>query len=376
MAVTTKTFTDLVRGQVAAIQGAAAGLVDFTIGSLTRAFVEAFAQVVLWLQGNILALLAATRAATSSGSDLDSWMADYGLTRLAASFASGAVTFSRFTATAPGFVPVGAQVETVDGSVRFVVSVDEASPAYSATQGGYIIPAGQVALEAPVVAVTAGAASNASPGSVSVIVDAIAGIDTVVNAEAMTGGAEAEGDSALRARFVDYIASLAKATAAAVEYAVGSIQTGVTYALKENETYGGEERLGYFYVVVDDGSGAPSSGFLNAVRDAVDLVRPLASTFGVFGPQLLTANVTMSIVVAAGYGAATVQTQVQAALTNYISSLALGEKLAYTRLSQVAYGASAGVINVTGVLLNGGVADMVATAKQAIRPNTVTVDLA
>ena len=71
MALTTKDFSTIVSDMVTAIQGAAAVLVDLTIGSILRATVEANAAVVLWLQGLILQLLATTRAATSNATDLD-----------------------------------------------------------------------------------------------------------------------------------------------------------------------------------------------------------------------------------------------------------------------------------------------------------------
>ena len=58
MATNTQTFSDLVRTQVAAIQGAAAGVVNFTVGSIELALVEAQAQVGLWLHGFIPSRLA------------------------------------------------------------------------------------------------------------------------------------------------------------------------------------------------------------------------------------------------------------------------------------------------------------------------------
>ena len=81
----TKDFDTLVEEQAAIVQGSSSrALLDFSIGSILRAIVEAYAAVAMWLQGLILSVLSLTRAATSSGSDLDSWMADFGLTRLAA----------------------------------------------------------------------------------------------------------------------------------------------------------------------------------------------------------------------------------------------------------------------------------------------------
>ena len=118
----TKGFNDIVSGQAAAIQGSASGLVDFSVGSILRAIVEAMAQVVLWLQALILQLLATTRASTSVGADLDSWMADFGPVRLGAKYASGVETFSRITATQPGLVPVGTTLATLDGTQQYVVT--------------------------------------------------------------------------------------------------------------------------------------------------------------------------------------------------------------------------------------------------------------
>ena len=110
--LTTKTFAQLVSDQVTAIQGAARTLIDFTIGSILRSIVESNSAVALWVQGLILQLLATTRAATSAGTDLDSWAADFNFYRLVAVAASGQVVFSRFTATQAAFIPVGTQIQT------------------------------------------------------------------------------------------------------------------------------------------------------------------------------------------------------------------------------------------------------------------------
>ena len=66
----------------AAVQAAATQLLDLTVGSTLRAVLEANASVCLWMQWLILQVLRTTRAATSTGADLDSWMADLSLTPL------------------------------------------------------------------------------------------------------------------------------------------------------------------------------------------------------------------------------------------------------------------------------------------------------
>ncbi|SUD65862.1 Uncharacterized homolog of phage Mu protein gp47 [Pandoraea pnomenusa] len=373
MTISTKDFVTLVREQVTAIQGAAAGLVDLTIGSTLRAVVEATAAVALWLQSLILQLLVITRASTSSGADLDSWMADFGVTRIPADPASGLVTFARFTPTLNAIVPIGARVQTGDGTQTFAVTLDATNPAYDATQNAYVLGSGTSSATVPVLAEVAGASGNVVAGAVNTIVQGMPGIDTVTNAAAFTNGVDAEIDTALRARFVAYIGSLSKATKAAVLYAVLSLQQNVSATVTENQQRSGLAQLGFFYVIVDDGTGSPSSTLLASAANAIEEVRPLSVTYGVYGPNTVIANVVMAIVTASGYDHAATVALVAEAIQNYINTLGLGVSLSFTRLAQVAYAASDGVTNVTGVTLNGGTSDLAATSQQTIKSGTVQV---
>jgi uncharacterized phage protein gp47/JayE len=368
-----KDFTTLVRDQVTAIQGRAAGLVDFTIGSLLRAICESNASVLQWLQQLIVTLLATTRASTSSGADLDSWMADFGFLRLSASFATGSVTYSRFTATTSALIPIGALVGSTDGSQQYAVTIDTANLLYSASLGGYLVPAGTASATVPVKASSAGAARNALVGTVTVIVGSISGIDTVTNLTVFTNGVDPETDSAFRARFILWVQSLSKGTKSAIEYALASMQQGVTYTLTENQDYSGNTLYGYFYAVVDDGSGAPGSQFLVSAAAAIESARAFTTRYGVFGPVLVTANVGMTIATDATVTHSVVVAQVTAAIQGYIAGLSLGQILPYTQLAAIAYGVTPAITNVSGVLLNGGTADLAANNKQVIRPGTVTV---
>ena len=82
-----KGFAQLIQDMSATLQSSATALVDVSVGSVLRAIFEANASVVLWLQWLVLQVLQTTRASTSTGSDLDSWMADFGLSRLPAAAA-------------------------------------------------------------------------------------------------------------------------------------------------------------------------------------------------------------------------------------------------------------------------------------------------
>lgn len=374
MALNILDFATIVRNQVTAMQGRATGLVDLAIGSLLRSVFEANAGVVQWIQQLIVNLLVTTRAATCSGSDLDTWMADYSFYRLSASQAVGIATFSRFTATNQAFIPVGTVVTTTDGTQQYTVVADTTNPAYSASLAGYTVAANIVSINVSVLASTAGSAGNALAGTVTVITGGIQYIDTVSNGANFTGGADAETDDAFRARFVLWVSSLSKATKAAIGYALTSMQKGVSYTLTENQDYSGNVKNGYFYAVVDDGTGSPTSTFLSSAYNAIDAVRPFTVTFGVFAPIVVTANAVMTLTVDPSAVRSSVVNLVQTAVQSYINSLSLGQLLPYTQLAAIAYAASPYVLNVSAVTLNGATTDLSATNKQVIKSGTITVN--
>jgi uncharacterized phage protein gp47/JayE len=300
-------------------------------------------------------------------------MLDYGLTRLAATSSTGQVAFSRFTPTYQAVVPVGTVIQTADGTQQFTVVADATQTAYSATLGGYVIAAGISSAVATVQAVNTGTQTNVLANTITTLTQAVQYVDTVTNAAPFTNGTNAETDSAFRARFVSYINSLSKATKAAIGAAILAVQQGLQYTITENQTYAGATLMGNFFVVIDDGSGTPPDSLVSSVSNAIDAVRPFTSTFDVHKPVVVSVTVAMTITTATGYTHSTLTATVQTALLNYINTLPLGSSLAYSRLAQVAYDASAGVTNVTSVTLNGGTADVTATNLQVIKTTSGSI---
>jgi hypothetical protein len=374
MPLNVQTFTQIVQQGAAAVQGTGQALVDFTVGSILRAIMEANAAIVMWIQGLILQVAALTRAATSNGSDLDSWCADFGFTRLAATYATGQVTFSRFSPGQQAVIPVGAVVQTSDGTQQYAVTLDTTNAAYSATLGGYAIAAGTSSVSVTVQALNAGSQGDAAAGAINTLGQAITYVDTVTNASPFTAN-DAETDSAMRVRFVAWLNSLSKATLVAIQYAIAQMGTVASYTITANYAYNGAVQNGYFYVVADDGSGSPSQGFLNNVYAAIQLVVGFTINFAVFGPTVVTANVAMTVTTASGQNHTNAVEAVEAALQTYINGLGVGNGLSYARLSQVALDAvGTGVITtITGISLNGGTSDLAASNQQIVRAGTINV---
>ena len=374
MQLNLRTFDAIVASAAAAVQGAAQQVLDLTVGSVLRAVLEANAGLGLWLQWLILQMLQTTRAATSGGPDLDTWVADFGLTRLPAVAATGTVTFARFSPVTAALVPVGTLVRTSDGTQSFAVTADPTNAAFSAAQNGYQLAAGTSQVTVPIQAATAGSAGNVLAGSIALIVAAIPGVDTVNNAAPTAGGIDGESDPALRSRFTAFLNSRSQATPAAVGYAISTVQQGLQYTIQENVSQAGVVQPGCFVVTVDDGSGHPPATLLSAVGAAIEAVRPLGALWTVVPPTVTTANVTMTLSTASTAVHATVTAAVAAALGTFINALPVGAPLPWSRLAQVAYDASASVLNVTAVTLNGGNADLLPGQSGVVKAGTVTVN--
>jgi len=354
-----KTITTMVQDIAAAVQAKAKAVVDFSPGSVFLALAEAAATVGAWLQGMVLQVLAASRLSTSLGSDVDTFIADFNFARILSSAAAGNVTFGRFSPILSAIVPVGAQVQTSDGTQTFAVIADTTNAAYSAslgTTGGYFMAAGVSSVSVPVAAVTGGVAGNVQAGLVTVMLTSISGVDTVTNSAAFTGGADSEKDARVKSRFALYWLGLSRANAPGIEAAIAATNLNVQYTITENEAYDGTYAPGSFFVVVDDGTGSPSQSLLTAVTNAVWAVRGLSIMPSVHATVMNNIIASMTLVVASGYVRNDVIAAVAAQIEAKIAAIGLGGGVGFYDLSTWAKSVP-GCTDVTDVLLNGASGD-------------------
>jgi uncharacterized phage protein gp47/JayE len=373
MKLSLKTFAELVEDMGAALQSSATALVDVSVGSVIRAIFEANASVVLWLQWLILQVLQTTRATTSTGPDLDSWMMDFGLTRLSASPSSGVVTFSRFATNLTAAVPVGSSVKTSDGKLSFSVARDPTSSIWHSNEIGYVIPTGVTAADLPVTCTSGGTTGNVLAGAISVISSSLPGVDSVINVSPFSNGVDAESDQAFRNRFQSYLGSRSRATLMAVRNATANVQQGLDIVIQENLASDGTTKPGFFLVTVDDGSGRPSSDLLASVATAVDSVRPVGTTFAVMAPHVMTVNVSLTATLKSGANSVEYVSRIQAQVGNYLNGLSIGRIASATRIAQSAYSAGQDIENITGILLNGLSCDAIPSVRTVVKAGHVMV---
>lgn len=380
MTLNIKTRDQFVEDEIAAIQAAAPNTFLFPPGSIIRAFVDGHSSTAIWLQANQQLLYNRERLASSQGEDVDSFLADFGLTRLPAVPASGEVTFSSYTYNTQRLIAVGSTVTTPDGDVSFAVIVDTENANYNPSLNAYVMSPATPSIDVPVQATTAGTIGNVNANTITVITSPIPGVDTVTNAVAYDDGQNQQTDAQAKSYFVDYWNSLSKATKTAISYAIESYQEGVTFVLVENENYSDEVQFGFFYAVVDDGSGDPPDSFIDGIRNAVEEVRGFTIGFDIKKPIIVDADISATVVLPDDYSNPDLVSIITTALDNYINLIPFGSTLFYSRIAQVIYNAINSVaptlidqFNVTSVLLNGGTSDLTSTFKEKIKPDIINI---
>lgn len=337
-----------------AAQAAQTGVVtDINPGSQVRTLAEGIGQVAE-MQG-VMAQAIAFQAMVYSA-----WTA-FGITPNAATYASVSLTFQTAqygSANAPGAsmavtIPAGTIVQTT-GGVQF--SLDSA----------VTLAAGSSSVTGVVTCLTAGAAGNVNPGTITTLAGSVNYPLYVYNASAATGGADAETPAQTMARYSAVVASLAKGTPLGVQGAVIGVANGaetVKYAtVYEPWKAEGTQNAGYT-VIVDNGSGTASSGLLSAVGATLDGdaaapeegYRPAGVPYSVQAVDPVPYSVAVSGVLSDSSTSDTVTSAVVNAISTYQSSLAFGDAITLSGLiAQVANVVAGYATSLTVALFNSG----------------------
>ncbi len=383
MALPEKQFDELVNDQVAAIQASAGQVLDFSVGSILLAIVESNAGNTLWIEGLVTKLLAITRLTTSKGEDVDTFLAQFGLERLGAVNSTGEVTFSRFTPSVQAVIPAGtldtitqgALVYSPASQVTYSVYADASNPNYDPDLNAYVIPIDTSNATVPIVALTAGAIGNVLVNQITTISSVIIGVDTVTNDQPLTNGQDQESDDAAKIRFVLYINSLSKATKQALEAVIAGTEGVKRYKLVENEDVIGNTLYGFFYAVIDDGTGNASDTLLQNVQIALYATRGFTIGFSVYAPTPFPIGITATVTANGTIPADTVKANILSALQQYIISLGFDALIPYSRIPWVIYNADPTVTDITSYTLNGSTIDITLSGRQIATVGTLSVNV-
>ena len=290
---------------------------------------------------------------TALASDLDRVAAAYGMTRKAAAAAVGDVTF---TGT-PG-APIGAAVP-VSTQAGFVFLTDEQAT----------IPAGGT-ITVGVTAALTGARGNVGAGAVTVVPISVAGVDSVTNSLAMTGGADTESDTAFRARLLQKI-QLPSASGIESDYVRWALEVQGVEAARCVGLWNGP---GTVKVIIAGASMQPADGeTLQRCEEHLEVVRPIGAQVTVASVASVVVNIAANVDLAAGYTLQTVTDAFSGALLAYFQEQALSSSyLSHAKMGALLLSVP-GVLDYTGLLLNGLASNVALTDEQVPTLGTVTL---
>jgi uncharacterized phage protein gp47/JayE len=360
-------FNTIVTNLRSKAQQYSTGLVDFTIGKIWNTVTNLIADNTQYQQGLVYEALMRTRLTTSTGSDVDSFIADYQFSRLPAVTATGSVTLSRYDASVVATIPVGANVKTFDGLLQYSITEDATHPDWSNSLGVYVVPVGNASITVPITATAAGASYNTQPNTITLIASSLAGINLVNNQTAISNGVDAESDDAVKARFWQFLNTKSLGTAAAIEYAVSSVQANLSYNVVSND-----KRTGFFSVYLDDGTGSPPPSLIASVSNAVAAVAPFTVDYQVYPAEIVYVTVSVSVYPKKGYDKTTVGNNVAYAIENLINNAGVSDTVRYYDVATVANNVE-GVDHIENLFLNGAIQDIGGAPNQSVHVSTVSI---
>jgi uncharacterized phage protein gp47/JayE len=219
----------------------------------------------------------------------------WGLTRIAATAAIGAVTF---TGTPGAVVPAAAELRRGDDA-RYLLAAD-------VTIGGGGTGTGNVTAR------VAGAAGNAQAGVALQLVAPVAGVQpsAVVAAGGLGAGADAESDASLRARLLQRIQT-PPAGGAAADYVTWALAVAGVEKVWVYPSWLGPGTVGVAFVTI--GGAIPAAPLIAAVQTALDARRPVTAAVTAFAPATQAVALTIDLAV----DTAAIRVAVLAELTDF-----------------------------------------------------------
>ena len=260
--------------------------------------------------------------------------------------AVGTVTFSITSpATAAITIPSGTQVSTIS-------SANESEKIYT-TNNQVAIGIGQTSVDADVTCTVPGAIGNTGTGTITTLKNTINGVETVTNAEPVSGGSERETEEQRRIRFIEYVSTLSRGTIAAVEYGAKTsmifneagevVETVANAVVYEPFMHDANEPVGVFRIYIYNGYGDTSDELVAAAQQAVDGYVTESGTkipgwkaAGVICQMLkateTTLDITASVLIRSGYDTGSIENLVITAFDQYIGAIGIGKPFIYNEL--------------------------------------------
>ena len=297
-----------------ALQNSTSPLTDINVGSVTRTLCEAIGREVSTVYQEVQLAYLSGFIDTATGKSLDNVVSILGITRKTSEFATGLATFFRDPTVPTGSItiPLGTTVTTTKGDVIFETYEERT------------LQQGQARADVPIRADQGfgGDKGVVAAATITVITQAITGINRVTNFDPTTHAANDESDDDLRLRAKAALRALGKATVAAIEKVIAEDDAKLQQFYDPNDLSGQATHPGTATILVNTDAGrfASLQADINDTRAAGVLTTVVAPL--VFLTLRINAKITAGIT---GSGQDKIKTDITTALQAYTDGLQAGD---------------------------------------------------
>jgi uncharacterized phage protein gp47/JayE len=222
-----------------------------------------------------------------------------------------------------------------------------------------------------------GTANNIGAGTLTIIEDNIANVDSVTNALAATGGVNEESDIAFKKRFQAYIEGLGRSNIAGLSAGALSVEGITSVSVVELFPPVANVNVDLY---IDDGTAAGvTSAQITEVQSIIDGdgteenpgYRAAGINVQVKAPNIVTQDITLDATILSGVDTDQLQNDVINNLTEYVNTLGVGNSIIYSEL----VAAVMAVYGISDVSITDPSANVAITSTQVGRIGTITINM-
>ena len=272
-------------------------------------------------------------AITATGSYLDSKVAEQGISRKPATYASGTVTIA--------------------GNVGSVISkgdkVASDTLVFTVSETKYVESSGTVNVS--VICDTPGKVGNVPIGTINRFPVTLSGLVSVTNAEAASGGFDEESDDELRDRYFEKV-SLPATSGSKYHYIMWAKEVSGVGDAKCLPLWNGNGTVKV--IIINSDKGAASNELISKVSTHIEESRPIGAEVTVESAALLQINISVSLTLASGVSIETAKAKISDTVTKYLQKNAFsGTYISYAQIGGCILGCDE-IIDYSGLTVNGG----------------------
>lgn len=226
-----------------------------------------------------------------------------------------------------------------------------------------VIPKGYATYLVPVQCTVAGIVGNVPQGTITQLTSCNQAIKRCYNFKAFTSGKDYETQAERKSRFKQYIASLGKGIASAVEYGILEIPEVQGCTIDDNY-------IGYVIAYVHDSDGLLSDSLKEKIQNNLINYRSAGIEVQLYPVRIIKKDVTLEVIIDDSYDTVTYANTIKGLITDYLNSFTAGTGLYMADLiHNIMTSYEEEIINVK--VVNGS--DYNCDIMEIIRPNNISV---